>query len=211
MKPASLTRELVTLADGRGGLAYEWQGEPVIVCDDARSIIKAITITRDDDLTAEEKSEQFLRLIFEDPNAAFLACDFSQASFAALVDAVMKDVYGIEAGDTGPKIWDIEEDADLIRVSFRMAYGIDWDASNLTWSEFVSLVGLLPISTPLGRAKFYRDPENRPTGTSEHDKEQQREFDRLHDLLALEQSSHTDIDAQSAAMADLAQTLLNAR
>lgn len=209
MIEAALTTERITLEDGRSAIPYEWRGETVLVTDNA---LNALTIyelmTRED--AGEQNAVSIISLIFADPDDAFCACDFNPIEFGKLVSSALWDVFGIdnEGGRTEEPLWDPVEDAALVRVSLRAAYGIDWDVARLamSWTEFATLVSALPIETPLGAAIYYRDKRNRPKPTK-NNREMVEEFDRRHKLLALKndhRGSHDDADQSNAAMNDAA-------
>ena len=86
--------------------------------------------------------------MFADPEEALMSC-IDLEEFGELITDVAFEIYGIDLiGDkeTDAPLWDPVQDASLIRVSLRLAYGIDWDEERekLSWSEFVYLVGALP-------------------------------------------------------------------
>lgn len=211
MAATSLTARRVELEDGSTAFPYPWKGETVPVRDSAASILEIVEAARSDGLSNAEKGALIPGMLLADPGEAFLLCDYSQAEFAELVRCALSDVCGIDAeGGGGPKVWDACEDAALVRVSLRQAYGIEWDAARDTmpWAEFASLVACLPMDTPLGRAMYYRNPDNRPTGTDEHARREQARFDELHSLFALGEGSRDNVQEASAAMDDLALALM---
>lgn len=215
MRPIDLTSKRVTLADGSSVLPYQWNGEEVLVCDNALVATKIFLMFRDQDMEQGEKAARIISLMFADPDDAFMACDYSPEEFGKLVNSVIWDVYGID--NTGRRtqepMWDIEEDAAFIRASLRMAYDIDWDEQRerISWAELVYLIASLPYETPLGMRMYYRNKENRPKRTK-HNKEQVAEFDRLHKLFALKKptqnrGSHDSAEVANSKMNDFAMAL----
>lgn len=205
-----LTAEHVHLDDGTTAFLYRWKGETVAVRDDALTAIKIIELYRRQDMDDNEKGIAILELMFPNPSDAFCACDFVPGEFAALIKAIDLDVYGIDTTgrNTETPLWDLKQDAAIIRTSLRMAYGIDWDAarSALSWAELTALIGSLPYETPLGNRIYYRNPKNRPKRTK-HNREQVAEFDRLHRMYKLtktQKGSQDRIAASQHAMDDLA-------
>ena len=212
MDAASLTAPRVRLEGGGTALRMPWNGEDVLVRDDSLTALKVAALFADEGMPEDEKPALVIPLLFADPDAAFLACDYSVPEFGRLISAAVQQVYGIDntGGPQRAPLWDPEEDAAAIRTSLRMAYGIDWDASapSLPWAEFVALVWSLPRETPMGARIFYRNPDNRPKRMKRGaNKEEIAEFDRLHRALALKKKrkgSHDSAEASNAAMNDLA-------
>lgn len=214
MIPASLATRRVELDDGTTAVPYEWHGETVLVCDSADNGVGIALLFRDGGMSEEEKAVEAVARMFADPGDAFCACDYAPSVFGELIKDALWDVFGLNAGagrDEEP-LWDIEEDAAIIRASLRQAYGIDWDEARgtMSWHEFLALVGSLPFDTPLGRAMYYRDGRNRPEKTK-HNAKQVAEFDRLHEAYRIERDadrgSHDRIEAQGHAMDDMALAL----
>lgn len=189
MIATSLTQTREPLPGGGSALSYEWEGEPVAVRDDALTVIGAIRALTDEGDTPEGRFDRFTSLMFPDLRGAFCACDFDPASFARMCDAVAWDVCGLDlSGQRACEepVWDMDEDADRIRTSFRQAYGLDWDEARgrISFAEFVALVGGCPYETPLGRAIYYRTPSTRPKRTK-HNRKEVEEWERLHRTYAL--------------------------
>lgn len=210
MIAASLTTERAELPDGTTALPYEWEGESVLVRDSARNGVEIARLFMDPDMPAEEKAGRVVLAMFADPEDAYCAADYSNERFGELIRAVAWDVFGINAGGhhDEPPLWDLGEDAAMIRASLRQAYGLDWDEARgqISWHEFLVLVGSLPIDTPLGRAMYYRNAKNRPEKTK-YNRKQVEEFDRLHNLFKLNKTrkgSHDRVEAQQHAMDDMA-------
>lgn len=207
MTPTSLTARREPLPGGGHALAYPWDGEEVLIRDDAMTVLRCIEVLSDRDTPNEERGRTFCELIFADLADAFLACDYDPRELARLADAVAWDVCGIDLSGTRPceePVWDPVEDADRIRTSFRQAYGIDWDEErgHVSFAEFVALVGGCPRDTPLGRAIWYRSPATRPKQTK-HNKQEVEEWQRLHKAYALNRRrSSPGKDTGDAAMRD---------
>lgn len=189
MISTGLAQRRVALPDGRTAYPYPWRGGEVAVHDDAMSVIEAITLLRDPDLADAEKEARFLPLFFVDWRGAWEACGYDNREFGELIDSAVWDVCGIDMSGRRAceaPLWDLDEDADRIRASFRQAYGIDWDAerASISFGEFVALVGGCPPDTPLGRAVHYRNPATRPKRTK-HNKKEVEAWERLHAAYAL--------------------------
>ena len=205
---SSLTSARVRLPDGGSATAYRWNGEDVLVRDDALTILRCIELLQDEEMGAEEKGGEFIPLFFAEPDAAFLACDYDPEEFGRLIESAVWDVCGIDMRGDKPHerpLWDPLEDAALIRISFRAEYGIDWDEARggIGFAEFVALVGGCSTDTPLGRAIYYRNPKTRPKATK-HNKKEVEEWDRLHRAYSLDRSrsSHGANERNDAAMND---------
>lgn len=208
----SLTSTRISLDDGTSAFPFEWKGHTVPVRDSALDILKVIEHVGRFDISDAEKNSAIPQMLFADPDEAFLLCDFSYTEFTNLVRAVLNSVCGIDPdGGSDTKVWDIQEDASLIRVSMRMAYGIEWNQirGEMSWTEFVSLIACLPFETPLGRAMYYRNPENRPKGSGKHVLAEQQHFDEMHQKLALGITGSHNVENACAVMDDLALALLS--
>ncbi len=214
MIPLDLTTRREQLPDGSTAYPFEWRGETVLVRDGVDAALRVAALFADDGTDEESKAIEAVSTMFADPEDAVACCGYDVAEFGDLVDAVVWGVFGIDGTGgraSGAQLWDPVEDAAMIRVSLRMAYGIDWDEAraSLPWGEFVHLVASLPPSTPLGRAIRYRDERTRPRPTK-HNKEQVAEWDRLHRALALKGRGGAgagDGAAESRAMDDFALAL----
>ncbi len=191
MIATDLTTRRVELPDGGRALPYEWEGETVLVRDDAETVLECISLLRDEDAPAEEKSRRFMGLFFDDWRDAYAACDYDPARLGRLIEDAVWDVCGLDVrGDRqhDRPLWDPVEDAAIIRTSLRQAYGIDWDEvrDQVSFAEFVALVGGVPRDTPLGMAIHYRNPRTRSKPTKRNaNRKEIEEWERLHRALAL--------------------------
>ncbi len=219
MLPVDLTIERIRLEDGSRAYPYVWQGEEILIRDDARTVVRIYQLFSDTEIDEQDKAIKIINLIFLDPDDAFMCCDYDAQTFGKLISAVTWDIFGIDTTGkrTDTALWDLKEDAPFIRTSLRMAYGIDWDqiCNAMSWTEFVYLIATLPYETPLGMRIYYRNKDNRPKRTK-HNKEQITEFDRLHKLFALKQptkqkGSHDSADVANNAMNDFALALRNSK
>lgn len=164
--PARLTAERRRLSDGTTATEYEWRGEAVPVRDDAASAVRFIEALSGD-APREARADGAVKAMLPDLGAAVRAAGGDPEALAELVSDAAWDVYGIDlSGERacGERLWDPAEDAALIRVSLRQAYGIDWDEEKgrMSFAEFAALVSACPMDTPMGRAVHYRDRRTRP-------------------------------------------------
>ena len=210
MIPVSLSTRRIELPDGSTAYPYPWHGETVAVADNASNVLDIIALFGDEDMSEEVKAPKVIERLFPDPEDAFCVCDYDPAEFGRLIEAVMWDVCGLDLGErtTDEPLWDIEDDAEAIRTSLRMAYGIWWDEvrDTIPWAEFTALVAGLPYETPLGYTMYYRDKRNRPK-PDKYNKQAVSDFDRRHEALKLNKTrkgSHDRVEASSNAMDDLA-------
>lgn len=187
----SLTSDRVRLPDGGSATPYRWNGEEVLVRDDAVTVLRCIALLQDEDMPEEEKAQEFIPAFFADWGAAYAACDYDPADFGRLIEEAVWDVCGLDLRGDRPHddpLWDPVEDAAIIRTSLRQAYGIDWDEVRglISFAEFVALVGGVPRDTPLGMALHYRNPKTRPKPAKKGaNRKEIEEWDRLHRALAL--------------------------
>ena len=210
MNACDLTSLRVRLEEGGSATPYPWNGEEVLVRDDAQTILKCIALLQDDEKPEEDKAAEFIPMFFADVREAFLACDYDPREFGRLIESAVWDVCGIDLKGDKPHeepLWDPVEDAAYIRISFRAEYGIDWDdvRDKIGFSEFIALVGGCSMDTPLGRAIYYRNPKTRPTPAKKNaNKKEIEEWERLHRAYALgrRRSSHGTNEGNDAAMRD---------
>ncbi len=210
MNGGGLTSRRVRLPDGGSATPYRWGGGEVLIRDDALTILRCIELLRDGEKGADEKSREFIPLFFADWRDAYTACDYDGGEFGRLIASAVWDVCGIDLEGDKPHeapLWDPDEDAALIRTSFRAEYGIDWDEERgeIAFSEFVALVGGCSMDTPLGRAIYYRNPKTRPRATK-YNKKEVEQWERLHRAYALgskrSRSSRGAAEGTDAAMSD---------
>lgn len=212
MISASLTANRTTCRRADGlvvrALAYEWRGRDVPIADSADNVLRIIEAVRGA-ASDDDKVTRIASMLFPDAAAVEQVCAKDAQAFGALLKDTLRDVCGIElGGDGSPRLWDAEEDAALIRVSLRAAYGVDWDAvrEHIPFGEFCALVASLGTDTPLGFAMHYRNPENRPK-PDKYNKDLVAEFDRLHAALALGPQG-ANVEGRNAAMSDMARALM---
>lgn len=205
----SLTSERVYLEDGTSAYPYKWNEETVLIRDDTNTVLQVIYLLTRSDVPSDEIKSFFWQTFYVNVNDAWISCDYDPDDFIKLRDSALWDVYGLDMTgehDTDEPLWDFEEDAAIIRASFRQAYGLDWDSvrKSLPFSEFIALIGACPYETPLGKAVYYRNKNTRPK-QSKYNKEQIADWDRLHKAFTLKKtSSHKDeMKAQSHVMDDM--------
>ena len=91
MLPAALTAERVRLPDGTSATRYPWNGEEVLVRDDALTIIRVIEVLTDEGKSDDQRRDEFLALFFVDWADAWCACDYDAAEFERLVGGCPQD------------------------------------------------------------------------------------------------------------------------
>lgn len=209
MLPAALTAERVRLPDGTSATRYPWNGEEVLVRDDALTIIRVIEVLTDEGKSDDQRRDEFLALFFADWADAWCACDYDAAEFVRMRDAAVWDMCGLDLTGDRPHetpLWDLEEDAARIRTSFRQAYGIEWDEvrGRISFAEFVALVGGCPQDTPLGAAIHYRNPATKPKPTK-YNRQEVEAWNAAHKAFELGKgrSSHGSEEGSDAAMRDV--------
>ena len=211
MNACGLTSRRTRLKGGGSAASYRWNGEEVLVRDDALAVLRCIELLQDEEMGEGDKAAEFIPLFFADPAGAFAACDFDERDLGRLIESAVWDVCGIDLKGDRPHedpLWDPVEDAAYIRTSFRAEYGIDWDEAreDISFSEFVALVGGCSTNTPLGRAIYYRNPRTRPKPARKgSNKKEIEEWERLHKAYALgrrRSSRGTREEGNDAAMSD---------
>lgn len=197
------------LPDGTSATRYPWNGEGVLVRDDALTIIRVIEVLTDEGKSDDQRRDEFLALFFVDWTDAWCACDYDAAEFVRMRDAAVWDMCGLDLSGDRPHetpLWDLEEDAARIRTSFRQAYGIEWDEvrGRISFAEFVALVGGCPQDTPLGAAIHYRNPATKPKPTK-YNRQEVEAWNAAHKAFELGKgrSSHGSEEGSDAAMRDV--------
>lgn len=214
MISTSLISDRIYLDDGTSAIPYEWNGETVLIRDDAKTILEVIELFANEEMSQDEKTAIFFPLFFVSVDDMLLACNYDSQEVTKLMDASIWDVCGLDVTGNHAEeepLWDPVEDAAYIRISLRQAYGIDWDNTSIPFSEFVRMVGVCPYETILGKAIYYRNKDTRPKRTK-YNEEQIADWDRLHKAFALnKKASHKDnIEQQNAVMEDHIAALWNA-
>lgn len=204
MIPASLTARRAVLDDGSTAYPYAWRGKAVPVADAAGNVLRTVERLQEAE-DAKRRFDIIVDSLLPDLDAAMEACGGDPREFGRMLEGILRDVCGVDLdGESADaRIWDADEDAAAIRISLRMAYGVDWDEvrERVPWCEFLAMVFGLPYSTPLGKAMFYRNPKNRPEGG-----DASAEFDRLHALFALGEADGAE--GANSAMTDTALGML---
>lgn len=207
MTSSSLIAQRKRLEDGSTCSPYQWHGEAIDVRDDANTVLHILDIFADESIAEKDKPPLVVSKLFPQIEDALTACQNKADTFSEFLQDVIWDVCGLNIGghsDCEP-LWDINEDAELIRSSFLQAYGTTWDElrDKISFAEFRALIWGVPKDTPLGRAMYYRNPETRPQ-SGESNEAYIKEWDRLHDAFALHKttSSQDSIEAQDSAMSD---------
>lgn len=109
MLPAALTAERVRLPDGTSATRYPWNGEEVLVRDDALTIIRVIEVLTDEGKSDDQRRDEFLALFFVDWADAWCACDYDAAEFVRMRDAAVWDMCGLDLTGDRPHetpLWD---------------------------------------------------------------------------------------------------------
>jgi nicotinate-nucleotide adenylyltransferase len=208
-RPGYSSPQGVRLPDGTSATRYPWNGEEVLVRDDALTIIRVIEVLTDEGKSDDQRRDEFLALFFVDWADAWCACDYDAAEFVRMRDAAVWDMCGLDLTGDRPHetpLWDLEEDAARIRTSFRQAYGIEWDEvrGRISFAEFVALVGGCPQDTPLGAAIHYRNPATKPKPTK-YNRQEVEAWNAAHKAFELGKgrSSHGSKEGSDAAMRDV--------
>ena len=114
MNACDLTSKRVRLEDGGIATPYPWNGEEVLVRDDALTVLKCIALLQDEGIPEDEKAAEFIPAFFADAADAFLACDYDPREFGRLIESAVWDVCGIDLKGDKPHedpLWDPVEDA----------------------------------------------------------------------------------------------------
>ena len=113
MLPAALTAERVRLPDGTSATRYPWNGEDVLVRDDALTIIRVIEVLTDEGKSDDQRRDEFLALFFVDWTDAWCACDYDAAEFVRMRDAAVWDICGLDLAGNRPHETPLWQDTPL--------------------------------------------------------------------------------------------------
>lgn len=153
--------------DGRGRLVseYEHDGQTWLVCDSARNVLLMAELFADQELTEAEKAALLPVMALSDPEGDMERCGSADAFWrmlaAVLWDAAGIDMTGEHAVERERPVFDWEEDAERVRASLLMAYGLDWDehGGSMTYRDACGLLSSLMESgqeTPFQQAVYHR-------------------------------------------------------
>ena len=155
-----------------------WEGMSVRVYDDAQTAFKVSELLRDEGVDPETRALIFARLVFVDPEAVGRRVrDYAGIVAAAAWEAAGIDLDGSHSKEcSGGQVIDWDGDLDYIRASVFQAYGESWDeiSRKVSFRELCALVGLLPDSTVMGQAVYYRTAK--PPRQTKWNREQVRAF-----------------------------------
>jgi len=98
---------------------------------DFRNVIRMIDILSDDDLMQEAREYLALKCICKRPRKGMMA-------------AVRVLLFPGAGSESGERITDFAQDADLIRAAFMQEYGINLFRDRLHWFEFSCLLSCIP-------------------------------------------------------------------
>ena len=114
-----------------GGRAYR-------VDLDFRNVLDMLAVLARDDLTPDARVWLALRCVVRRPPRHSERC-------ALLMAEINKACFRQDRKPaTGPKMTDVEQDADLIRAAFLQEYGVNLWRDKLHWLEFTALLSGLP-------------------------------------------------------------------
>ena len=211
MRCRPLTQTSQQLIDplGRSRLVstYEWRGHHIDVCDSALNVLKIIELFNGE---TEDANTQLFNLIFFNPMSVIVEVD---TDIQELVQDLMWDVCGLDVTENGEhtegsseRWFDWLEDADRIRNSFRIAYGLDWNekADSMTFSEVLSLLQHLTeygVETPFQQAVHYRTAK--PPSAKQFGSEYLDAWYSRRDFYELHDGEGSGMAYQNDAMADM--------
>lgn len=188
-----------------GRLCHEYvhQGQPVMVCDSARNMLLVIELFADEELTEQHKAQLLPTMLFAYPQDALTA--FENPS-EMLID-VLYQACGLDASggsESVGKTFDWDEDADRIKASLRMAYGIEWETAcdEMSFMEICGLLGGLcetQQSTPFSEAIHYR--VSRPPEPNKYNQKERESFLAMRDHFALSSDAKPS-DQEASALFD---------
>jgi hypothetical protein len=202
--PSLTGNRAVRLADGRNAHLYAYGGHDWPVVDDAENGLLVIELFRDGDLAPDEKAGLLLHMLFCDPATAIAKAG---DGLGALLSALVWDAFGLDIDggrEHSAPVFDWDEDADRIRATLLMAYGVRWDEvkDKLSYRELCAYLGLAPHETPFGQAVYYRMADE-PKATK-HNQAEVDHFRKAREHYALRARPDDAAAKSDAAFAALA-------
>jgi hypothetical protein len=203
MIPQSLTRSRTTLSDGRSAHIYHYEGRAVRIADSLLTALKLLRVFADELLTANDKANAAMMLLFDDP--AKVADAFGDKTINLLAFALW-EVCGIDMDGTRKAeysgqspVFDWEKDAERIKATLRGWYGLSWDDALhcLTYRDTCSLIGLAPHESPMGQAIYYRIAK--PPERTKYNAEAIKDFEKKKAFYRLKQRKMNMEDMNTAA------------
>ena len=174
--------------------------------DDALAALRLISLMGEEDASAADKRYIAWKIVFVDGSA--------QKEGDALLARAAWELYGIDIDGShsaecgGNRIIDWEGDAARIAASVRQVYGVGWEefARETSFKDACAMIGMLPKSTPMGAAVYYRTAE--PPKANGKNSEQVNAFRKLQKHYEIK-SDKSDATANDA-MTGFAQSLRRA-
>lgn len=162
----ALTSSSIRLEDGRMAHVYHVMDRNVRVIDGFETGLLVSDLFGDDLFDQTEKQAVLLQMIFPEPEC--FVDGFAGQLAEALSDILWK-AFGLDVAGDKPhekQIIDWEQDADRIKATVLMAYGLDWEDARvrITYRDMCALIGQAPHETPMGQALYYRTAK-RPKAT----------------------------------------------
>lgn len=202
----------ITHKNGLLTTTLTFEGREVEVYNGAGTALKVIELFGDDDLCADVKAEVLAHLLFVEPYSVVRAFegDYSRLLAFVLFEVVTIDIDGkhatAHARAQNKRVIDWEQDADIINVSLRMAYGVCFAdiAQQVDFREFCKMLSFAPRDTPISQAMYYRSAK--PPAYRKGNEQAVREFNRLRKYWALdtEQDSVNTIDGAFNRLKEMA-------
>lgn len=183
---------------------YEFEGRSVLVCDSMRNVLLIIEMFADEQMPEEHKAQLLPLMLFADAESALDASEDPTALIAHILwEACGLDV--LSDHESEKQLFDWDEDADRIKSSLQMAYGLDWDTAcnDRSFKDICSLLGMLletQQSTPFGEALHYRTAKP-PEGNKYNQKERETFF-ALRSHFALKGADGGNADREATAIFD---------
>ena len=115
----------------------EYNGRRYRVNLDFRNVLNMLDVMARDDLIRAARDYRALKCVMRKPPSDPDKC-------AGLLGEIGKICFPKHSGETGPKVTDFVQDADVIRAAFLQSYGINLWREKLHWLEFTALRDALP-------------------------------------------------------------------
>ncbi|MEG2932718.1 MAG: Gp15 family bacteriophage protein [Gordonibacter sp.] len=185
----ALTSSSIHLDDGRIAHVYRVLNRNLRVIDGFEIGLLVSDLFEDALFDTNEKQAILLQMIFPDPSGFLSAFNGNQEE--ALSDTLWQ-AFGIDVSGDKPHekpIIEWEQDAERIKATMLMAYGLDWEEarSRISYRDMCSLLGQAPHETPMGQALYYRTAKQ-PKATK-HNREQIADFNRAKKHYAIREKN----------------------
>lgn len=183
---------------------YEVGTRRVLACDSTLNVLLIIELFADEELLEESKAQLLPLMLLAEPETALDGVT-DPVSF---ISELLWQVCGIDVTgqhESLEKTFDWDEDAERIKASLYMAYGLDWSKAckELSFKETCDLLGMLletKQSTPFGEALYYRTAK--PPKPNKYNEEEIKAFKKMQSYFSLKSGADYEPEREANSIFD---------